>query len=241
MPDVLGDFVEAVVSETGAYPVIAFGSGLHGSGRSYLARMVYEKFRNAGVPVDKVSVGEIFRRLAEEHGITIGEFAGLQAEDPEKFYALNVSVDKKIHELVQEKSQNSAVVVDSNLAAYHACTPNTYAILVYARPEIVGERVYRARRKAENSFKSPADALKHMILRTQNDIRLYRELSSIARDNFWKMVYRIAAKDMGKNLETILGGKIPKSPFFHGTVDNSGPPEKSWEDVERLIKAQLER
>lgn len=226
------------MEEMGAYPVIIFGSALHGSGRSFLADLTYKKFVAAGIPAERLSTGKIFREIAEEHGLTIEEFMKLQTTEPEKFYAMNISVDAKVHKLMEEKSMEKTIVIDSNLAAYHAEIPNAYALLVYAKPEVVGKRVYSAKREAERPFSSPDDALEQMIERTNEDIRLYRQLSALARDNFWKMVYRIAAKDMEQNLERILRGEIPESPFFHRTIDNNETPEKSWEQIEEWIGSQ---
>lgn len=232
------DFVEFVVAETGANPIIIFGSGLHGSGRSFLADLARKKFEELGIPVERISTGKVFRSIAEEQGLSIDKFAELQTSAPDKFYSLNVSVDTTVHEDMWEKSQENVVVVDSNLAAYHVETPNAYTILVHTIPEIVGERVYHAKRKADNAFSSPGDALKQMVGRTREDIHLYRQLSSIARDNFWKMVYRVAAGDMESVLESILQGKVPQSPFFHETIDNSRSPKNAWEQIEKLFRAQ---
>jgi len=232
------DFVDLVVAETGAHPLIIFGSGLHGSGRSFLADLTRRKFEEMKIPVERMSAGKMFRDVAEEQGLSIDEFAELQANAPDKFYSLNLSVDITIHESMWEKSQEGVVVVDSNLAAYHAETPNAYTILVHAKPEVVGDRVYRAKRRGDAAFSSPEDALRQMVERTREDVHLYRQLSSIARDNFWKMVYRVAAGDMESILESVLRKEVPKSPFFHKTIDNSGSPENAWKQVEELFRVQ---
>jgi len=231
-------FVERVLEEVGAYPIIMFGSALHGSGRSTVADITYKKFVAAGIPARRISTGKIFREIAESEELTIEEFMALQQSDPPRFYSLNIGVDQRIHEEMEEKSLNEAIIIDSNLAAYHVEIPNAYALLVYAKPEIVGSRVFQARRKAEREYRSPEDALKEMVERTRADIDLYRKMSEIARDNFWKMVYRIAAKDMEKNLETILRREKPESPFFHATVDNNGTLEETWKNVEAFLRSQ---
>lgn len=236
--DSIRAFVERVVEETGAYPVIIFGSALHGSGRSFLADMTYKKIVAAGYPAERVSTGRIFREIAEENGMSIDGFMKLQTEDPQRFYTLNISVDARIHEIMSERSVDNVLVIDSNLAAYHAEGPNAYALLVYCRPEVVGQRVFSARREGDEPYNSPEDALNSMIERTMADIEVYKAISDIVRDNFWKMVYRIAAKDLQKNLSDVLSGKIPESPFFHTTVDNSGNPERSWEQIEKWVGAQ---
>ncbi len=231
-------FVEYTQEEVGAYPVLIFGSALHGSGRSALADLTYKRFVAAGIPSARISTGKIFREVAKAEGMTIDEFMGLQNADPKRFYSLNISVDQRIHEEMEEESLSKAVIIDSNLAAYHADIPNAYALLVYTEPRTIGERVFKARREAEKTYASPGDALNEMVERTREDIQLYKKMSEIARDNFWKMVYRIAAKDMENNLEAILKGKRPESPFFHATIDNNGALEESWEQIEEFLSAQ---
>lgn len=218
------------------YPIIILGSALHGSGRSHLADLLQKDLKEEDVPAKRISAGAVFRQVAEDQGLSIGEFAELQTKDPEKFYVLNVSVDSRIHELMLEESQRNTVIVDSNLAAYHADVPNAYAVLIYSKPEIIGERVFRAKRRGDEAFPSPKDALEQMVKRTADDIKLYRQLSKIARENFWKMVYRVAAEDLGDGLGEILRGGIPKSPFFHKTVDNCGAPEDSLEEIKKLLE-----
>ncbi len=234
--DAIRRFTENVLEETGAYPILMFGSAIHGSGRSFLADLTYKRFVAAGIPAKRISTGEIFRRVAEENGMSIDEFMDLQTKDPERFLRLNIGVDAEIHERMEDESVESAVILDSNLAAYHAETPNAFSILVYAEPGVVGQRVFEARREGDERYGSPKEALEALVRRTEEDIRLYSAASRIVRDNFWKMVYRIAAKDMEKNLRAVLRGEKPESPFYNTSVDNSGSADESWRQIEEFLE-----
>ncbi len=229
-------WAEALYDEYGMLPTVILGSALHGSGRSYIADRIAEEMRKEDLPVLRVSTGEIFRRVAEEECVDINKLMDLQTENPEKYYRLNLSIDVRIHELVENSAHDAIVVLDSNLAAYHIEIPTALAILVYTRPDIAAERVFRAKRAGERGYKSVDDAKAALISRTKEDIALYRELSKIVRDNFWKMVYLLGAEDMEKNLAAVLENRKPKSPYYNSTVDNNGAPEETLEEIHSIVK-----
>ncbi len=229
-------WAERIYEEYGILPAIIFGSAIHGSGRSFIANKVAEEMEKEELPVLRLSTGEIVRHIAEEEGVDINELMKMQAENPEKYYQLNLSIDARIHEIVEHGVQENIVVLDSNLAAYHVEIPTAAAILVYTKPDVAAGRVFHANREGERRYRNVEEAKRALIERTREDIATYRALSKIVRDNFWKMVYRLGAEDMEKNLEAVLQERVPKSPYYNETVDNNGSPEKTLEQVRTMIK-----
>ena len=218
----VSQLAKEVRERTGLFPTLVFGSAIHGAGRTFLANLVAKEFDSAGYPVERISVGSIFREIATREGLSVDEFAALEAKDPERFYALNQEIDEEVHRRAEERSEDTVVVVDSNLAAYHLDTDNVYAFLVHADPKIIAKRVLEHPRKGDQGYGSEKEALNALVDRTRADIVAYERMSAIARGNFWKLVYRIAAEDMRKNLDATLHGEVPKSPFYHASIDNSG-------------------
>jgi len=220
---------KTVRERTGLFPALVFGSAIHGAGRTFLAKMVEKIFDRAGYPVERISVGSIFREIAAKEGLSVDEFAALEAKDPERFYALNQEIDEEVHERMGSAAEDAVVVIDSNIAAYHADTDNVYAFLVYADPRIIAKRVLAHPRAGDSQYHSEKEAMRALLQRTREDIEMYSRMSTVAKGNFWKMVYRIAAEDMQKNLNALLDGNVPKSPFYHASIDNNGAEEQTME------------
>jgi cytidylate kinase len=86
--------------------VIAIG-GLHGTGKSTQARRLA-----ASLGLRYVSAGHLFRKLAEEAGVSLEEFSKMADEDPE--------IDKLIDELTKEEARKGGVVIDGALSAWMA-------------------------------------------------------------------------------------------------------------------------
>ncbi len=230
---------EEIRKRTDLFPTLVFGSAMHGAGRTFLANLAEKLFSDAGYPVERISVGSIFRDIAAREGLSVDEFAALEVEDPRRFYTLNQEIDESVHEKMETSATDAVVIVDSDLAAYHADMDNVYAFLIYADPKVIAKRVLEHPRKGDGTYDSEEDAMNALIRRTELDIEAYERMSTVAQGNFWKLVYRIAAEDMRRNLDVLLRGKAPKSPFYHASIDNSGDAEqtkKNWCDaVDKIV------
>lgn len=84
-------------------------SGPPGSGTSTLA----ENLRNK-TGYDLVSAGDIFKQLAKDHNMTVGEFSNLAEETPE----YDKMVDDEIQRKVETSDYNKGLIVDSRIAAW---------------------------------------------------------------------------------------------------------------------------
>lgn len=86
--------------------VIAIG-GLHGTGKSTQARRLA-----ASLGLRYISAGYLFRRLAEEAGVSLEELSRRAEEDPE--------IDMLIDEMTREEARKGGVVIDGALSAWMA-------------------------------------------------------------------------------------------------------------------------
>ncbi|MBS7637800.1 AAA family ATPase [Candidatus Bathyarchaeota archaeon] len=86
--------------------VIAIG-GLHGTGKSTQARRLA-----ASLGLRYVSAGHLFRKLAEEAGVSLEELSKMADEDPE--------IDLLIDEMTKEEAKRGGVVIDGALSAWMA-------------------------------------------------------------------------------------------------------------------------
>ena len=169
--------------------VIAFGSFLHGSGRSTIANRVAEVL-NGSV---RFSTGGIFRRISEEMGFDdISKFAEYLVTHPRVMTKVENRIDleayRRIRELVKE---GKIVVVDSNLHAHpHALkdVPSVH-FYVYASPEVIGKRLIKAKREGERSYKDPKEAFESQVLRTMKDADRYAILKKETEHRLLRHLY----------------------------------------------------
>lgn len=80
-------------------------SGLHGTGKSTHARRLAE-----ALGLRYVSAGILFRRMAEERGITLEEMSRLAEGDPE--------IDRLVDERTKEEALRGDVVIDAALSGW---------------------------------------------------------------------------------------------------------------------------
>jgi cytidylate kinase len=80
-------------------------SGLHGTGKSTHAKRLADT-----LGLRYLSAGTVFRRMAEERGITLEEMSKMAEDDPE--------FDKLIDERTKEESVKGGVVVDASLSSW---------------------------------------------------------------------------------------------------------------------------
>lgn len=139
-------------------------SGKPGSGKSTLARALAKKYG-----LRYVSLGMIFRRLAEERGMTLEEFSRLAEKDR--------SIDEMIDAISREEGRRGCVVVDGHISAWILGSIAHVKILVYAPAEI------RASRIAQRDGRSVEEALKELIVRDSSEAKRYSKYYGINVDD----------------------------------------------------------
>ena len=80
-------------------------SGLHGSGKSTIARAISQAFK-----LRHVSAGELFRQIAYKRGLTVSELSKLSSE--------NRSVDNVVDERTRSEAKRGSVVLDGLLTGW---------------------------------------------------------------------------------------------------------------------------
>lgn len=82
-------------------------SGLHGTGKSTYANMLSTEFG-----IRHVSSGELFRRIAEEREISVGDLTKMAEKDEE--------IDSLIDERTRKEAKEGSAVIDGLLAGWFA-------------------------------------------------------------------------------------------------------------------------
>jgi cytidylate kinase len=136
-------------------------SGDHGAGKSTVAR---ELARRLGLGY--LSAGEIFRRMAEERGMSLEEFSEYVEKHPE--------VDREIDRRLAEAG--GEVVVDGRLAGWMVRGADL-RILLTAPLEV------RVRRIAEREGRRVEEVRKETLVRERSERKRFKELYGIDIDD----------------------------------------------------------
>jgi len=101
--------------------VIFFISPLHGSGKSTLARTLCDYLNSSGEKCYLISVGNEFRKIAEEIGYTsIEEFSRVLTENEELRLKIDPAIDKRtLEDITNSIGKYNHIVVDSNLGPFY--------------------------------------------------------------------------------------------------------------------------
>jgi len=137
-------------------------SGLPGSGKTTVARLVAEALR-----LEHVYAGDIFRRQAEAAGLTLEEYARRAETDH--------SIDRRLDNVMRARAGDGNVVLEGRLAAFMAEEAGVPALRVFLdAPEPV-----RAERITDREGGETAARLAEIQRREASDARRYREIYGV--------------------------------------------------------------
>ncbi|MET1124726.1 MAG: (d)CMP kinase [Archaeoglobaceae archaeon] len=110
-------------------------SGPPGSGTTTAAKLLAERFN-----LKLVSAGEIFRKLAEQRGMTLEEFGKYAEQNPE----VDILIDKTQKEIAEREDD---IVVEGRLSGYFVRNADL-RVYLYADAEVRYERIARREKKS---------------------------------------------------------------------------------------------
>lgn len=144
-------------------------AGKLGSGKSSTAKRIAK-----ALGYSHFSSGDFLRKVAERRGMTITELIFAAEENPQ--------IDYDIDQVLQDKSNEDHLVIDSRLAFHWI--PDSYKVYLDIQPDIAAQRMFNdldkneKRKKSEHTF-SVAEMKKNMIERHESDARRYQKLYGI--------------------------------------------------------------
>jgi cytidylate kinase len=145
-------------------------SGLPGSGKTTVARLVARE-----LSLDHVYAGDIFRRQAEAHGLSLGDYLRRAETDP--------SIDRDLDEQMKARAAGGNAVLEGRLAAFMADLAETDALKVF----LDASEDVRAERITGREGGVTSERLREIQAREASDRRRYRELYGFdyhARDRY---------------------------------------------------------
>jgi cytidylate kinase len=135
-------------------------SGLHGTGKTSVAKRIAEEF---GLRI--VSVGSLFRSLAKERSLTLEEFSKIAEHD--------TKIDRMLDGRLKEEAEKGDAVLDGQLSGWMAGDKADLRILLTAAPETRYQRI------ADRDSISLEQATRQTCAREKSERTRYRKLYGI--------------------------------------------------------------
>ena len=141
-----------------------------GSGKSTVANHL---INNINYRIE--SAGLIFRRLAEQHGMTAKEF--------NQFIESNPKYDNMVDDTIKEMGEKEEnIIFDSRLAWYFV--PKSFKIYMYVDVDTATERIFNDRDRISESYSDMATAKKEIIERRQSEVLRYKTFYNVDINNY---------------------------------------------------------
>jgi cytidylate kinase len=137
-------------------------SGLPGSGKTTVARLVA-----AELGLEHVYAGNIFRRQAEEAGLTLHEYLRRAESDP--------TIDRQLDDRMRERAGRGAAVLEGRLAAFMASEAGVESLKVF----LDASESVRATRITTREGGATAERLHEIQARETSDRQRYRDLYGV--------------------------------------------------------------
>ena len=141
-----------------------------GSGKSTVANHL---INNINYRIE--SAGLIFRRLAEQHGMTAKEF--------NQFIESNPKYDNMVDDAIKEMGEKEEnIIFDSRLAWYFV--PKSFKIYMYVDIDTATERIFNDKGRVSESYSDMETAKKEIIERRQSEVLRYKTFYNVDIDNY---------------------------------------------------------
>jgi CMP/dCMP kinase len=137
-------------------------SGMPGSGKTTVAKLVA-----ATLGLEHVYAGNIFRRQAEEAGLTLAEYLRRAETDP--------TIDRQLDDHMRERARAGRAVLEGRLAAFMAGKADVAALKVY----LDASEAVRAARITDREGGATAERLREIQARETSDWQRYRDLYGV--------------------------------------------------------------
>ncbi len=162
-------------------------SGLHGTGKSTIAKLIAEKLK-----IQYYSTGQIFRDLALEMNMTLEKFT--------KFVEKNPDIDKKLDNKIIEIAQKGNIIIDSQLSGYILKSIADFKILLTCSLET------RVKRISERDKSRYEEKLKETTLREKSELERFKHLYDIDLEDQKELnqIYDLIINTENLSVEEIL-------------------------------------
>jgi CMP/dCMP kinase len=167
-------------------------SGAPGSGKTTVARLVARE-----LGLEHVYAGDVFRRQATAHGLSLEDYARRAETDH--------SIDRAIDAQMRERARGGDAVLEGRLAAFMAEEAGVPALRVYLdAPEAV-----RAERIVGREGGDARARLREIQDREASDARRYREIYGV--DYHQRDRYDVVLSTAGRSPEEVAAAIVARA------------------------------
>jgi len=162
-------------------------SGLHGTGKSTIGKLIAEK-----LGIQYYSTGKAFRDLAQEMNMTLEEFT--------KYVEKNPKIDERLDEKIEKIAQKGNIIIDSQLSGHILKTIADFKIILLCPLEI------RVKRMAERDNTDYEKKLKETKLREKSELERFKSLYDIdlSDQETLKRIYDLIINTENLTIEDIV-------------------------------------
>lgn len=162
-------------------------SGLHGTGKSTIGKLIAEK-----LGIQYYSTGQAFRDLAQEMNMTLEEFT--------KYVEKNPKIDERLDEKIEKIAQKGNIIIDSQLSGHILKTIADFKIILLCPLEI------RVKRMAERDNTDYEKKLKETKLREKSELERFKSLYDIdlSDQETLKRIYDLIINTENLTIEDIV-------------------------------------
>ncbi|MFW9896359.1 MAG: (d)CMP kinase [Candidatus Thorarchaeota archaeon] len=173
-------------------------SGLHGTGKSLIGKIISQK-----LGINYYSTGQAFRDLAKETNLTLEEFTDYVEKNPH--------IDKSLDDRIIEIALKDNIIIDSQLSAYILESIADFKILLTCPLKI------RVTRMAERDNSNYQDKLKETLVREESELARYNKLyginlnDQVKTENLYDLIIDTAELSVEEILDLILSALKSKN------------------------------
>ena len=158
-----------------------------GSGKSSVCKVLSEEYG-----YEHVYIGELFRKIAEERGVSVTELHDIARVDP--------SIDKRLDDLQTELDDSRTdIVFDARLAWYFA--PKSFSVYITVRPEIAAERIFKSQDRIAEKYSKVEEVFDEIVKRREIEVNRYYEKYGVRFDDLSK--YNLIVDSSDKSPESV--------------------------------------
>ncbi len=166
-------------------------SGLHGTGKSTIGKLIAET-----LGIKYYSTGQAFRDLAKEMNMSLEEFTKYVEERPE--------IDNKLDDKVLDVAKEGNIIVDSQLSGY------LLKDIADLRIHLTCPLETRVKRMALRDNISYEESMKETILRENSELERFKDLYKIDLSDIEKMneIHDVILATEGLTIEEVLNNLL---------------------------------
>lgn len=157
-------------------------SGLHGVGKTTAAKKLAEKFN-----LRYISAGSVFRKMADQKGMSLEEFSKHVEENPE--------IDDKIDNRTVSEAEKANVLIDARLSGWMAENADVKIMLIAS----LEARVNRIANREDRELK---EVEKETIAREESEAKRYKEIYGIDVNDY--SVFDVILNTESFNVEQMI-------------------------------------